>query len=110
MPTGHIPTEGVRLIADERDRQINQEGWSEAHDDEHAAGTMVWAAIAYAASAIGLEVRRLTRRAMSEVYADLWPWQPDMDKRDKHNAIRKLAIAGALIAAEIDRRHRRGEK
>ena len=32
-----------------------------------------------------------------------WPWDKSYNKRHKHNRIRQLEIAGALIAAEIDR-------
>ena len=45
---------------------------------------------------------------MSE-YVDAWPWEPQFDKRGKHSRIRCLTIAGALIAAEIDRLKRAGE-
>jgi hypothetical protein len=34
---------------------------------------------------------------------DAWPWSRNWDKRDKHSRTRRLEIAGALIAAEIDR-------
>lgn len=32
-----------------------------------------------------------------------WPWSDAWDKRKKHDRIRQLSIAGALIAAEINR-------
>jgi hypothetical protein len=34
---------------------------------------------------------------------DAFPWGSCDDKRAKHSRLRQLAIAGALIAAEIDR-------
>ncbi len=34
---------------------------------------------------------------------DPWPFEKELDKRLKHNRIKKLAIAGALVAAELDR-------
>ena len=38
-------------------------------------------------------------------FIDPWPakWSAAWDKRSKHNRLRRLTIAGALIAAEIDR-------
>jgi hypothetical protein len=36
-------------------------------------------------------------------YHDAWPWDDECDKRWKHGRLRQLVIAGALIAAEIDR-------
>lgn len=32
----------------------------------------------------------------------LWHWDPQYDKRDKHDILRSLIISGALIAAQID--------
>jgi len=56
-------------------------------------------------------------------FVDPWPWfdevevtrygdglttqVPAWDKRKKHNKLRRLVIAGALIAAEIDRLQRK---
>ena len=36
-------------------------------------------------------------------WIDGWPWSKEWDKRKKHDKLRSLVIAGALIAAEIDR-------
>lgn len=35
-------------------------------------------------------------------WVDGWPWGKEWDKRKKHDKIRSLVIAGALIAAELD--------
>jgi len=35
-----------------------------------------------------------------------WPWELTRHKKSKHDQLRQLAIAGALIAAEIDRLQR----
>lgn len=37
-------SEGIQLIAEERVRQIEQEGWTPEHDDEHADGELAIAA------------------------------------------------------------------
>jgi hypothetical protein len=42
---------GIELIAKERQRQIDEEGWSPEHDDEHVNGELAQAAVAYAAAA-----------------------------------------------------------
>lgn len=39
-------------------------------------------------------------------WVDPWPWDVAWDKRYKHDRLKQLAIAGALIAAEIDRLER----
>ena len=38
---------GIELIAEERHRQIEKEGWTPEHDDQHNAGDLVHAAAAY---------------------------------------------------------------
>lgn len=90
---------GVELIAQERERQINKEGWTPEHDDDHELGEMAVAAACYAVS--GLEVIVATKDSINGV--DAFPWDPSWDKRNKHDRKRQLVIAGALIAAEIDR-------
>jgi hypothetical protein len=87
-------SDGVQRIAAERQRQVEREGWTPEHDDEHVAGEMAWAAVCYTAP---YPVRHETSGR------DPWPWEPKWDKRGEHNRIRQLEIAGALIAAEIDR-------
>lgn len=84
--------ESIVLISKERLRQIEEEKFDESHDtNEHEFGALTEAAICYAGSAVGCE--------------DLlpWPWERKFDKRNKHSHLKKLVIAAALIAAEIDR-------
>lgn len=97
---------GAQRIADERQRQIEKEGWSPEHDDEHDEGQLAWAAACYAApeAIFGMHGRATF---------DPWPWPAD-DKRPGPNftpaeRIRELEKAGALIAAEIDRLLRAGD-
>lgn len=107
---------GIDLIAAERERQVSVEGWTPEHDDEHGVGEMTWAAVCYAAPnpVKALLPRQCNCRSVGEcghafpvkVYRDPWPWDAKWDKRGKHDRIRQLAIAGALIAAEIDRLQR----
>ena len=59
------------------------------------------AAIWYAVA--GLEDLELTKRV--SLADDFWPFDESWDKSKRNPFIRNLEIAGALIAAEIDRRH-----
>lgn len=110
-----IETRGAADIAAERQRQIEKEKWSDDHDDEHDDGSLLLAAIAYAGSAFAEDDPRrrfvCVGRALSgggAAYTDPWPtsWHGCHDKRDQHDRRRKLVIAAALIAAEIDRTDR----
>lgn len=93
------------MITAERKRQIYDEGWDSEHDDRHTDGELARAAICYTANALGVEVKEVGT-AQRFTVGNLWPWNEDWDKRDKHDDFRSLTIAGALIAAEIDRRLR----
>ena len=82
---------GSDLIREERDRQINEEGWSREHDAGHTRSELALAGAAYALHAAG----------EAEAAARAWPWdavwwKPGVPLQD-------LIKAGALIAAEIDR-------
>lgn len=90
--------QGVQLIAAERQRQVDKEGWFPAHDDTHDNGEMAITAACYA-------VHHTDARVFVEG-EDAFPWGSCADKRKKHSAVRALVIAGALIAAEIDRLQR----
>jgi hypothetical protein len=95
------PPSGVDLIKKERARQVDDEHWTAEHDDkEEERGGLVRAAMCYLDSS--LEEHNTT-------YVDYftWPWDKKYDKRDKHDRLRKLVIAGALVAAEIDRLQRK---
>ena len=79
---------GVEVIALERMRQKVTEGYTAEHDAGHANGELVSAALCY------LEPSLESIGAMHQ------PWPIDVLR---HTNIRRLVIAGALIAAEIDR-------
>lgn len=80
--------DGTMLILDERGRQLVDEGYSREHDDTHVEGSLVQAAIHYMRP-------NLVR----------WPWS---NKPKLTSEIANLVKAGALIAAEIDRKMRAG--
>jgi hypothetical protein len=92
----------IELIADERRRQIEVEGWTHEHDDNQEAGELAMAAMCYAM----LPVWRPAEMAPLG-----WPWSnPEpMDgfKPTPGDRIRELVKAGALIVAEIERLQRR---
>ena len=107
---------GTELITQERQRQIDVEGWSTEHDSQHTEGELALVAALYATPE-PLYAKRESGSGIS--FVDPWPWYDTVeitryndgstmqvkawDKRRKHNKLRKLVIAGALIAAEIDR-------
>jgi hypothetical protein len=89
-------------IAAERSRQVTQEGWSPAHDDEHVNGEMATAAAVYALHPFHWHFvieSRSGRRLMS--WRDFWPWSEAWFKPT--NRRRNLVKAAALIVAEIER-------
>lgn len=88
---------GVELIAAERKRQIEEEGWTAEHDDaEHAIGDLARSGVCYAS----LMMYESPERTMKP--PALWPWA-DRYWKPSPNQLRNLAKAGALIAAEMDR-------
>ena len=90
------PSLGARMIADERDRQIKESGYTEAHDDEHRQGELAIAAAQLAVDG--------TDEAVSDFYASRDVW--GLIEKHKADRTRQLIIAGALLAAEVDRRLR----
>jgi hypothetical protein len=109
---------GSELITAERQRQVDIEGWTTEHDEQHKGDGLAWAAVCYAAPE--RVYRRSLRISGGEHYTDPWPWDWRYDKRhprcdhtpsvrtgpgvaSTETRIRELVKAGALIAAEIDR-------
>ncbi len=90
---------GAQMIAAERQRQIERKGWTPEHDDTHDDG-----ALAYAAAELAVP-----RDLGAFVHDPRGYYPPDLcGSLAKHagNRVRQLVIAGALIAAEIDRLQR----
>ena len=77
---------GSEMIADERRRQIDVKGYTAQHDDEITDGN-------------------LAKMAEELVGSNLW-WNTDGQRSGR---IRTLVVAGALLAAEIDRIGRLGQ-
>lgn len=90
---GVVPTsKAAQDILAERRRQVEAEGWTEKHDDHHAAGQMAEAAAVYALVASGRH---------REVAKRFWPW--DFQRWKPASPRRNLVKAAALIVAEIER-------
>lgn len=89
-------------IKNERDRQINAEGWSKNHDDSHINGELALAAACYASSK-PIYIAQYSKMSNMTRFNEAWPWDTEWDKRDKHSRERQLIIAAALIIAELER-------
>lgn len=90
-------SEGVRLIAEERQRHATKEGWTPEHDKTHIHGELAKAAACYAVHHTGAKVidpHNILQKGWP--WDDMW-WKPSPDK------VRNLVKAGSLIVAEIDR-------
>jgi len=90
---------GVAAIAAERQRQIEVEGWTPEHDDQHDDDQFIHAAACYAAAAS--KARDKAPLIFEDTIRSMWPWDWKWWKPKDHR--RNLVRAGALIAAEIDR-------
>lgn len=87
--------DGVSLGAAERYRQVHEEGYTAEHDAGLEPNGLTWAAWCLLDAAAS--------DTRTEEAPKMWPegagdWKPD------HSPLRRLVIAQALIAAEIDRR------
>lgn len=85
-------TSGDCLIAEERRRQITEEGYDSEHDRKETCLMLTKAAVAYAIADMPGKGKTVFK---------YWPWMGDMLKLKDHK--RNLVRAGALIAAAIDR-------
>ena len=99
---------GVELIAAERQRRIDAEGFTAKYDDVHTHGELASAGAAYAETA-GNQGRGF--RCVGKGYkmgSMCWPtnWELEWFK-PSDDPIRNLVKAGALICAEIDRLQRK---
>lgn len=95
---------GVDRIAAERRRQVQEEGFDRTHDEEHDGGQLSHAAAAYVLATIAPGNPTLYD---AEGVPHIWPWAPEWWK--PRDPVRNLEKAGALIAAEIDRRLAEGD-
>ncbi len=102
--------DGVELISQERQRQIEIEGHTSKHDDENnCGGSLVLASVSYALDAVGTYAwDGVNNPSYYKKHAGyIWPWDVKWWKPTPNDPIRQLIKAGALIAAEIDRLQRK---
>jgi len=78
---------GLKLISKERERQIEEKGWTEEHDDTHIKGELASEAMFY------IDDNNIIKSVFN----------PDSGKKIGKTRIQQLTIAGALIVAEIER-------
>ncbi|ARO22892.1 hypothetical protein TAL182_CH01079 [Rhizobium sp. TAL182] len=97
-----VESQAMIDVAAERLRQVEAEGWTPAHDDQHTDASMALAAGSYCESAARPTI--LAKKPGSAfAVPKLWPqswsrdwWKPKSPRED-------LVRAGALIIAEIER-------
>lgn len=100
--------QGIDRIKAERQRQIDDEGWSAAHDDEHDEAELIKAGILYYAHAMR-SLRSQPPLSLRHDGAPVgWPWDARWWK--PNGPIRDLERAGALVLAERDRLKRGSRK
>lgn len=84
---------GIELIAQERQEQIEKHGWDLSNDADYGKGELIDAA----------------RFSLTPGKQFLWPWHDFgigthfKEKIEKKQRLQQLIVAGAFIAAEIDR-------
>lgn len=89
---------GIQLIADERKRQITEEGLTPDLDvEQQPHGQLAGAAACYAL----WNSPYLACPLLARLLVGFWPWGHEYWK--PKDPIRDLTRAGALIAAELDR-------
>jgi hypothetical protein len=86
---------GIELIAEERQRQIEKEGWTKEHDAKHNKSQLAILAMLYVCPPKHRTMLSPTNWLKSMGWDSKW-WKPT-------ERIKELQKAGALIAAEIDR-------
>ena len=92
---GIIKLTGVELIAEERAKQLIK--WTPEHDAAHMYAEM--ATVAAALCVFGTDCAITDPSDFIENGLDVW----GLVEKTKNDRVRQLQIAGALIAAEIDR-------
>jgi hypothetical protein len=95
-------TNGILAIANERQRQIDDEGYTVSDDARHyPIGELAMAAACYAVP--NFPFLRSKSQNGTPTFTVAWPWSCEAWKPSPDDRIKELSKAGALIAAEIDR-------
>lgn len=100
------PNTGIELIVQERQQQITEKGFDAAHDDRHRDGSILRCAVEVLRPS--QEMRDFEDGKVQFWGPHAWPFGRARHIRKKYsdNRVHQLVIAGALIAAEIDRLNR----
>jgi len=95
-----LPISGIEMIKNERQEQIEKHGFNAEHDDreDNKHGELAQAA----ACLLSMDFAEWRGESIWVDYPDSWSSEHE-DRFRKKNKIDRLVIAGALIAAEIDR-------
>lgn len=110
---------GVSLIAAERLRQVEEKGFTQERDAGYTGQELAWAATYYAipeAIIVRMKPNFPVDNIMDAeitVNPDLFypaAWLSQYANRNKETRLRELVVAGALLAAEIDRILAAGEE
>ena len=96
---------GAMMIADERQRQIKEEGWTSKHDASLTGFCLTTAGAAYAldAASVHSDYHQSHKTRYAKHAMENWPFDEEGFKPTPNDPVRQLVKAGALIAAEIDR-------
>ena len=110
-------SKAIEDVLAERQRQVEVEGWTTEHDDEHVNREMAFAAACYAehyasrawllgselAESLNISPEQGLEDYTQDLQPDEWPtsWHPDWWK--PKNPRRDLVRAAALLIAEIER-------
>lgn len=86
-------TRAAQDVLAERQRQIDVEGWTPEHDDEHDCEELARASACYSLFASGVPQEEVLK---------YWPWDRGWWKPSANNR-RNLEKAGALNLAELER-------
>ncbi len=97
----------IELIADERLRQLEKEGFTFEHDDGRTNDELLKAAIAYLVDIADMYNGELIKHEQTDQW---WPFTKEWWKPTPDDHVRQLTKAGALIGAEIDRLQRLNER
>lgn len=96
---------GVEIIAQERAEQISKHRWLPSHDDMHTDGSLRVVAAVLACDGTDAIVSDPLDRGSEFNH---WGLREKLTGDD--NRVHRLAVAGALIAAEIDRINRESKR
>lgn len=92
---------GLELIKEERQRQIEKEGWTAEHDSHHTNGELAEAAYCYWTPEEKRVYQTVSFYDGDENDAPVeWPWENKWWKPSPEDRVKELKKAGALYMAD----------